>query len=256
MSASGNLQLQFEAVWSITSISNNERAREIVQSGAVQPLLSLLSSPSWEIKYQAAWAIAIIARSSEELRDQLLNQGAMQEMINTVQRGLQETVPVRLIRGGTFALSELCHGEPSPPLELVSPCLPLLKVLLDYPDDEVVIDALWAVSYFLGPPGISTAEVSPGRSFSSARVDAVIAAAILPDVVKFITFVELSKALPAVRIIGNVTMGGSQYIDMVLEMNILPGYLVFFPVKIALFARRFFDPCPTLLVAHLSMFRF
>jgi len=117
------------------------------------------------------------------------------------------------------------RGKPSPPLELVAPGLPLLKVLLCHPDDEVVIDTIWAVSYATECNVIDKPTPSTQMPSVDARIDAVAAAGILPEIYKFLTAPELSKALPSVRTFGNILTGSSKYTDMVLQMNILPPFL-------------------------------
>jgi len=227
LSATDNQKLQFEAAWALTNVASGDSKHtvELVKSGAVRPLLNLLSSPSWEIREQAVWALGNIAGDGAELRDQLLNCGAMQELINMMHRLLQENVPPSLVRNTAWTLSNMYRGKPSPPLELVAPGLPLLKILLQHHDDEVVIDTIWAVSYATECNAIDKPTPSTQMPSVDSRIDAVAAAGILPEIFRFITAPELSKALPSVRTFGNILTGSSKYTDMVLQMNILPPFL-------------------------------
>jgi len=227
LGAVDNQKLQFEAAWALTNVASGEsrHTNALVQNGAVPPLLGLLNSPSWEIREQAVWALGNVAGDGAILRDQLLQCGAMQQLIKMMQRLLQETVPVSLVRNTAWTLSNMYRGKPSPPLELVAPGLPLLKVLLSHPDDEVVIDTIWAVSYATECNAIDKPTPSTQMPSVDSRIDAVAAAGILPEVYKFLTANELSKALPAVRTFGNILTGSAKYTDMVLQMNILPPFL-------------------------------
>jgi len=227
LGAVDNQKLQFEAAWALTNVASGEsrHTNALVESGAVPPLLKLLNSPSWEIREQAVWALGNVAGDGAALRDLLLRCGAMQELISMMNRILQESVPVSLVRNTAWTLSNMYRGKPSPPLELVQPGMPLLKILLTHPDDEVVVDTIWAVSYATECNAIDKPTPSTQMPSVDARIDAVAMAGILPEVYKFLSAQELSKALPAVRTFGNILTGSSQYTDLVLQMNILPPFL-------------------------------
>jgi len=227
LGATDNQKLQFEAAWALTNVASGEskHTNALVRSGAVPPLLKLLSSPSWEIREQAVWALGNVAGDGAVLRDQLLQCGAMTELINMMNRLLQETVPASLIRNTAWTLSNMYRGKPSPPLDLVKPGLPLLRILLNHTDDEVVIDTIWAVSYATECNVIDKPTPSTQMPSVDARIDAVAAAGILPEIYKYLTASELSKALPSVRTFGNILTGSAKYTDLVLNMNILPPFL-------------------------------
>jgi len=227
LGAVDNQKLQFEAAWALTNVASGEsrHTNALVESGAVPPLLKLLNSSSWEIREQAVWALGNVAGDGAVLRDYLLKCGAMQELIKMMYHILQEPVPVSLIRNTAWTLSNMYRGKPSPPLELVQPGMPLLKLLLNHPDDEVVVDTIWAVSYATECNAIDKPTPSTQMPSVDARIDAVAMAGILPEVYKFLSAQELSKALPAVRTFGNILTGSSQYTDLVLKMNILPPFL-------------------------------
>ena len=222
-----NQKLQFEAAWALTNVASGEsrHTNELVKCGAVQPLLRLLGSPSWEIREQAVWALGNVAGDGATLRDYLLNMGAMQALIAMLARLLQEAVPMSLIRNTAWTLSNMYRGKPSPPLQLVKPGLPMLKVLLNHTDDEVVVDTIWAVSYATECNVIDKPTPSTQMPTVDERIDAVSAAGILPDIYRFLSAPELSKALPSVRTFGNILTGSAKYTDLVLQMNILPPFL-------------------------------
>ena len=227
LGADDNPKLQFEAAWALTNVASGEsrHTNELVKCGAVQPLLRLLGSPSWEIREQAVWALGNVAGDGATLRDYLLNMGAMQALIAMLQQLLREAVPMSLIRNTAWTLSNMYRGKPSPPLHLVVPGLPMLKLLLNHPDDEVVVDTIWAVSYATECNVIDKPTPSTQMPTVDERIDAVNAAGILPDIYRFLSAPELSKALPSVRTFGNILTGSAKYTDLVLQMNILPPFL-------------------------------
>lgn len=52
-----------------------------------------------------------------------------------------------MLRNATWTLSNFCRGKPQPPFEQVRGSLPTLAHLIYLPDEEVLTDACWALSY-------------------------------------------------------------------------------------------------------------
>ena len=141
-------KLQFEAAWALTNVASGktEHTHELVKCNAVKPLIDLLASPSWEICEQAVWALGNIAGDGAELRDKLLCMNVMPQLVALIERLLTGSMPVSVVRNSAWALSNMYRGRPSPPLAYVQSGLPVLRRLIGYPDDEVVVDVIWAVS--------------------------------------------------------------------------------------------------------------
>ena len=78
------------------------------------------------------------------MRDYVLSCGALLPLLNL----LSDTRKVSMLRNATWTLSNFCRGKnPQPDWNLVHPALPMLAKLIYSLDDEVLIDACWAISY-------------------------------------------------------------------------------------------------------------
>ena len=78
------------------------------------------------------------------MRNYVLKCGALPPLLNL----LNDTRKVSMVRNATWTLSNFCRGKnPQPDWNLISPALPMLSKLIYSLDDEVLIDACWAISY-------------------------------------------------------------------------------------------------------------
>ena len=57
-----------------------------------------------------------------------------------------------MLRNATWTLSNFCRGKPQPEFGTVRPALPTLAQLIYSPDEEVLTDACWALSYLSDGP--------------------------------------------------------------------------------------------------------
>ena len=68
----------FEAAWALTNIASTDRTRDVVEAQAIAPLVALLKHGKADIREQAAWCIGNIAGDCRDLRDLILQHGALE----------------------------------------------------------------------------------------------------------------------------------------------------------------------------------
>merc|ERR1711916_286305 len=207
LSADDDPQLQFEAAWALTNIASGQsyQTREVITNQAVPQLVKLLATGNAEVREQVVWCLGNIAGDSTQCRDYVLHCKIMEPLLYNL---TTSTSKVSMLRNATWTLSNLCRGKPQPDWSFVSPSLPTLARLIYSNDEEVLTDALWALSY-----------LSDG---SDARIQQVIDAGVCRRVVELLTHHAASVQVPALRTVGNIVTGNDVQTQCVLNCAVLP----------------------------------
>ena len=198
-----NPAVQFEAAWALTNIASTDKTYVIVDAGAVQPLINLLTSPDATVREQCAWCLGNISGDSGPLRDAVLSAGGMQPLLQNISQPENKS----LLSNSVWALSNLCRGKPRPPLRSIAPALPVIAQLLHGNLLEDKVDLLWSLSY-----------ISDG---DDANIQAVIDADVVGTLVEIIGQDNSALVTPALRTVGNLVSGKDTQTEFCLKAGLM-----------------------------------
>lgn len=114
-----------------------------------------------------------------------------------------------MVRNATWTLSNFCRGKNPPPnWPQIQPALPILAKLTFSLDEEILIDACWAISYLSDGP--------------NEKIQAVIETGIPRRLVELLMHPSTSVQTPALRSVGNIVTGDDLQTQVMINAGSLP----------------------------------
>ena len=147
--------------------------------------MSLLESEEEEIAEQAIWAIGNIAGDNSTFRDEILKFGVG----NLAKIGLKTKNP-SVFKNVTWSLSNLSRGKPPAPYAKLKEAGKVFAEAVKSKDEEVVVDALWALSCLSGRGLIGGNFWGYGKFLdgNDEQIQEVVDLGIVPHILKFLKY--------------------------------------------------------------------
>jgi len=206
-----NTDMLFEACWAITNIAsgNSDQTKQLVEHKVIEPLIRLLLCEE-RVADQAIWALGNIAGDSPEFRNLVLDCNILDSLLTLADKlFLNYQTNLHRIRNIAWTCTNLCRNR-YPPTEMryIEYILPLINKLMHIPDNQVVADALWGLSYVTDCP--------------VDRVNRVIELNMHVILINMLASCESNTkelVLPALRSLGNIASGSDEQTQVIVDCN-------------------------------------
>ncbi|KJE94089.1 hypothetical protein CAOG_04781 [Capsaspora owczarzaki ATCC 30864] len=202
----GNTLLQFEAAWALTNIVSGDSVYTslVVAADAVPYFVALLYSQDDNVKEQAVWALGNIAGDKPAFRDVVLHNGVMTPLVTII----RSSSKMAMVRNATWTLSNLCRGKTPPPnMQIISPALSVIPILLYVKDEEILTDTCWALSYL--------------TDADSLQIQTIVDTGITPRLTELLLHHNINVVTPAVRTVGNIVTADDRLTQVVVNHGVL-----------------------------------
>ncbi|KAI5168486.1 hypothetical protein PAEPH01_0174 [Pancytospora epiphaga] len=222
---------RIEAAWIITNIASgtNEQTMYLTQQGVIPELVSMLDEEDDAVTDQSVWALGNMAGDCEDIRDIILNHGALYKILALVDKYKVAKEHIRILRNLTWLMANLCRGRnPSPPQEVLEVVEGAVEKLVMLNDAEVVADCFWCLSYVVDV-GDHLAKIVLESAILRRCYDLLSNFAVMlnetenPGVTYDINAAKIGafSICPIIRMLGNIITGTDEATDVVIRAGFL-----------------------------------
>ena len=196
-------------LWIITNIltGTGSEIDYVINQKGIEYILEYIPNDNKEIVHQAVWGLSNIVGESPHHRDMVLKLDVLEKILYY----FNEETETPILKTLVWFICNLTRGHPLVDYSLVNKCFIYLKhIWLFCYDTDVLVDFLWAISYF--------------SELSAESVNDIINSGLIPEIIaKKMDAIEYNDNLltPFIRSLGNFASGDELATSFIINLGIL-----------------------------------
>ncbi len=209
--------IHLESAWILCNVAagTSKQTKYVTGLGCVNHFIRLLSSELEDVVEQVIWGLGNFVAESIELRDIVINSGALHHIVSTYDNATRISVK----RTIAWVISNFVREKPYPTKETLDAALKfIVKSLLHETDNAILTETLWAVSCICDSP---ENEMDKFKSF----VDELISSNVLPIIIDHAFSTNTKIYTPANKTIDALLLAeGGHYCQILIEAGLLKAF--------------------------------